>query len=127
LSLKTLGQSEHRRACWAAQELADAETVRDWMVRIRGKYADGEIDDRPDGWRGELVGLAQLTGAMADDARLRATIESAEPDDLWVAEQRRAFERRRRNAGAEAYVFPAHLLGPSAAAYPPPDGAPTAR
>lgn len=57
---------------------------------------------------------------MADEARMRVIIESAEPDDLWVAGERRTFERRRRNAGAKAYVYPDHLLGPGAAGYPPP-------
>ncbi|MEN3308924.1 MAG: hypothetical protein V7603_5126 [Micromonosporaceae bacterium] len=126
-----VAERTRRRAASATAELEDAAKVRAWVDRTRAADAAGDLSDRPDGWRDSLVRLAESMGPVADENQLRTTLESAEPDDVWVAGLRRKLETRRRVAGDDAYVYPAHLIGPGAAAYPPPGevspqpGAPT--
>lgn len=119
-----IAERGRRRRAWADKEIADAAKILTWVDRTHSSDAAGELDARPAGWRDNLVKLAELTGPMADQARLRAAIEAAEPDDVWVTEQRRRHETHRQVAGDDAYTYPARLLGPGAAAYPPPGWTP---
>jgi hypothetical protein len=72
-----------------------------------------------DGWRDNLVGLAENMASVVADNHTVASIKSADPDDLWVANARRKLETARQLSGDWDYTYPAHLLGPGAAAYPP--------
>ncbi|MFC4066738.1 hypothetical protein [Actinoplanes subglobosus] len=107
-------EAEHRF------ELDNARKVQEWIERTRASDAAGELLDRPDGWRDDLVGLAENMAPVVADNHTVASVESAEPDDLWVANARRKLENARRASGDHDYTYPAHLLGASAAAYPPP-------
>jgi hypothetical protein len=120
-----IAERTRRRRAWADKEITDAAKILAWVNRTHANDAAGELDARPAGWRDNLVRLAELTGPMAGQAQTRAAIEAAEPDDAWVAEQRRRHEIHRQVAGDDAYTYPAHLLGPGAAAYPPPGWTPT--
>lgn len=107
-------EAEHRR------QLETARKVQEWIERTRAADAAGELVDRPDGWRDNLVGLAENMASVVADNHTVASVESAEPDDLWVANARRRLETARQVSGDWDYTYPAHLLGPGAAAYPPP-------
>ncbi|MEN3308959.1 MAG: hypothetical protein V7603_5161 [Micromonosporaceae bacterium] len=67
-----------------------------------------------------LVGLAEGMAPLVADDHLRASVDSAGPDDVYVDKLRRKLEGNRRNRGDEGYAYPAHLIGPAAAACPPP-------
>ena len=67
--------------------------------------------------------LAASIGPMARESALRAEIDLAEPDELYVARQRAEFETHMRvhwDHSQPDYRYPARLTGPSAASYPPP-------
>jgi hypothetical protein len=119
-----VAERTRRHAAWAVRELGDAAKARAWVDQITGRerIAAGELDNRTDGWRYGLARLAELVGPIADETQLRVTLKEAEPDDLLVARLRRELEQRRRGQGEDGYVYPAHLIGPGAAAYPPPGG-----
>ncbi|MEU7823048.1 hypothetical protein [Catellatospora sp. NPDC049133] len=109
-----------RHAAEQQDELDRAERIADWIARTHAADASGDLVDRPDGWRDNLVGLATAVTPLAEEARLRATLDSAEPDDLRVVRLREALERKRRLEGEPQYAYPQHLQGPGAATYPPP-------
>lgn len=67
--------------------------------------------------------LAQSMGPLADASAIRAEVEFAEPDDVYVARVRRDWETCMRVSGppgAWDYRYPAHLTGAEAASHPPP-------
>ena len=114
-------ERRRRRAAEWQFELDNARKVREWIEKTRTADAAGELADRPDGWRDNLVGLAEGMAPVVADNHTRASVESSVPDDVWVAEARRKLETSRHVSGADRdYVYPRHLLGPGAAAYPPP-------
>ena len=110
-----------RREASTARELANAAAVTAWIDRTRAADAAGDLLDRPDGWRDNLVGLAESMGRVVEANQRRVAQESATPDDVWLAEARHRLETHMRVSGEDHdYTFPAHLIGPGAAAYPPP-------
>ena len=115
-----VAERARRRADYEARELATAAKVREWSDRTRARAAAGELDQRPPGWRENLERLAELMGPRADEGQLRTTLEAAEPDELKVIRDRRHLETSRQVAGEDDYIYPPHLIGPGAAAYPPP-------
>ncbi|WP_131786703.1 hypothetical protein [Protofrankia symbiont of Coriaria ruscifolia] len=110
-----------RRAAICARELERAATVTGWSERTRRADATGELVDRPAGWRDSLVGLAESMESVAADNQRHVRAETALSDAAWVARERRRLETHRQAAGDRDYTYPAHLIGPGAAAYPPPD------
>jgi hypothetical protein len=116
-----VAERTRRRAAELQRELETAQKVQAWIERTQAADAGGELVDRPDGWRDSLVALAEGMAPVVADNHTRASVESAIPDELWVADQRRKLETTRRVSGVDRdYVYPAHLTGPAAAAYPPP-------
>lgn len=113
-------ERERRRAATAEFYSRNTAAVREWVAATRAKDAAGDLADRPPGWRDNLVALAESMTAVADENAAAAAIDDAAPDEVWVHIEREKLERNRRNAGHRDYVYPVHLVGPSAAAYPPP-------
>lgn len=109
-----------RREAELQFELNAAQKVQEWVDHTRAADAGGELVDRPDGWRDNLVALAEGMAPVVADNHTRASVASAEPDDLWVARARRKLETARRVSGDHDYTYPIRLLGPGAAACPPP-------
>ncbi|MEU7802559.1 hypothetical protein AB0B10_25195 [Micromonospora arborensis] len=109
-----------RRAAELQYELDAASNVQAWIERTQAADAVGDLAGRPAGWRDNLVALAEGMAPLAAANHTHASVESAEPDDLWVANARRKLETSRQVEGDRTYTYPTHLLGPSAAAYPPP-------
>jgi hypothetical protein len=109
-----------RHAATLQAELDQAAKVHAWIERTQAADAAGDLADRPDGWRDNLVGLAETMAPVVADNRLRAAVESAEPDDLRVLRLRHKLESKRRVEGDWDYTYPQHLVGPGAAAYRPP-------
>jgi len=103
-------RAERRRR---AQDRHTEDTTRAAQVR---HWVD-TTDQHSPGAPGRT--LAELLRPSADETHLRAEIRSAEPDDLSVQHDRKAYEQERR-AGGEDYHYPAHLIGPDAVRYPPP-------
>jgi hypothetical protein len=67
--------------------------------------------------------LAATMGPRAAASATGAEVESAEPDDLYVARLREQLETHRHvdwDHPDPAYRYPGWLTGPSAASYPPP-------
>jgi hypothetical protein len=97
-------------------ELRTAAAARDWVDKVEGADHGTTSPEFAE----NLGKLAALIGPMADKAQLRNQLAAAEPDDLRVIALRRRFETHQNVTGADDYHYPAHLLGPGAAAYPPP-------
>jgi hypothetical protein len=116
-----VAERTRRRAAELQRELDRAQKVQAWIERTQAADAGGELVDRPDGWRDSLVALAAGMVPVVADNHTKASAESAIPDEEWVADQRRKLETTRRVSGVDHdYVYPAHLIGAAAAAYPPP-------
>ncbi|WP_018588757.1 hypothetical protein [Salinispora arenicola] len=113
-------ERRRRRAAELQYEIDSARKVQEWIERTRAADAGGDLADRPAGWRDNLIALAEGMAPVVAANHTHASFESAEPDDLWVANARRKLETSRRVEGDRTYTYPAHLLGPGAAAYPPP-------
>jgi hypothetical protein len=69
----------------------------------------------------EVGGLATCIALAPDRDQLRYTAADAEPDEVTVAQSRHDYEEFRRGHGEPDYSYPAHYVGPAAAAYPPPN------
>jgi len=110
-----VAERRRRRAAYFAEQQESAEKVRAWTDKIEHLEPGSTSRD----FEAAVRKLAATMRPMADDSQLRSEVDEAEPDELAVAEQRRTLERHRRNAGDD-YTYPAHLIGPGAAAYPPP-------
>jgi hypothetical protein len=83
----------------------------------------GRISADPDQHTRAARDLATTIGPDAADSAIRAEIDSAEPDEVFVAQLREEFEIHRRvhwDNPDPSYRYPAHLTGPGAANYPPP-------
>lgn len=107
-----VAERTRRLAARTNHELVNAAKLRASVERRRAANDAGEFDDSLDGSRDSLV--------WAAEKQLRAVLDSAEPDDVRVARLRRSLERRSRDEGDHTYVYPTRLIGPGAAAHPPP-------
>jgi hypothetical protein len=115
-----VAERARRREAEMQFTLNRAQKVQEWIERTRANDAAGELADRPDGWRDSLIALAEGMAPVVADNHTRASVASAEPDDLWVANARRRLETARQVSGDHDYTYPTRLLGPGAAACPPP-------
>lgn len=109
-------ERERRRDAHFASEQQRAGEVQAWTEKI-DQLQPGTTSRE---FEASVRRLAELVRPMADDSNLRAQVESAEPDELFVEEERRRLVMRRRNEGDDAYEYPAYLTGPGAAMCPPP-------
>jgi hypothetical protein len=107
-------EREYRRGGSLQREHQTAADIAAWADRVGadpGRHTPMARD------------LAATFGPMAKASALRADIESAEPDDAYVARQRAEFETHMRvhwDHPDPDYTYPACLTGPSAASCPPP-------
>jgi hypothetical protein len=107
-------EREWRRSTQLQQHRETAAEIAAWADRISadpGQHTQTARD------------LAATIGPMAHASAVRAEIEDAEPDDVYVARQRAEFETHMRvhwDHPVPDYTYPGHLTGPSAAGYPPP-------
>jgi len=112
-------ERNRRRAATYQAERDRAAAVRAWT---------GKINAQPDAPQ-TLQNLAASMGPLADETTARAEASYAEPDDAYVTRLRAQHETRIQVSGPPGsweYRYPAHLLGPGAAAYPPPPPEPDA-
>jgi hypothetical protein len=118
---------------WLLSDHPDARAERDWRrshhyQHERDTAADiaawaRRIDAAPEGHTQAALNLAATIGPHAADSAIRAEVDHAEPDKLYVARLRAEFETHRHvhwDNPDPSYRYPQHLTGPSAAAYPPP-------
>lgn len=105
-----------RREAHYAGELQRAGEVHAWTEKI------DQLEPGVTGKEFERSArkLAELMRPMADDSRLRAQVESAEPDELFVEEERRRLVIHRHADGDDAYQYPVWLTGQGAAMCLPP-------
>ena len=107
-------EREYRRSHHLASAHKSAADIATWV---------GQVSREPERHTQAARDLAATIGPMARKSALRAEIDLAEPDDLYVARQRAEFETHMRvhwDHPDPDYRYPAHLTGPSAASYPPP-------
>jgi hypothetical protein len=113
-------ERDRRRAATYQAETERAAAVRAWVDKINAQ------PDAPQ----TLCDLAASMGPLADRAAAHAEEAYAEPDDVYVARVRAEHETYMQVSGPPGswdYRYPAHLTGPGAAAYPPPEpGTPAA-
>ena len=118
---------------WLLSDHPDARAERDYRrnsyhQRHRQVAADitawaSRIGADPDRHTQAARDLAATIGPHAAESATRAEIESAEPDESYVARLREEFETCRHvhwDHPDPDYRYPAHLTGPGAASYPPP-------
>ena len=106
-------ERDRRRAATYQAERDRAAAVRAWADKINAE------PDAPQ----TLRDLAVSMGPQADQAAARAEARHAEPDEAYVTRLRVQHETSVQVSGPPGswdYRYPAHLTGPSAAAYPPP-------
>jgi hypothetical protein len=117
---------------WLLSDHTDARAERD-RRRAATYQADrdraaavcawaGKISARPD-VPAALRDLAASMEPSADEAAARAEAAYAESDEAYVARLRTQHETHMQVSGPPGswdYRYPAHLTGPGAAAYPPP-------
>jgi hypothetical protein len=106
-------ERDRRRAATYQADTDRAAAVRAWA---------GKINAQPDAPQ-TLQELAASMGPQADQSAARAEARYAEPDEAYVTRLRAQHETHRQVSGPPGswdYRYPAHLTGPSAAAYPPP-------
>jgi hypothetical protein len=106
-------ERDQRRAATYRAETDRAAAVRAWADKINAQ------PDAPQTMRD----LAASMGPLADQTTARAEARYAEPDDAYVTRLRAQHETHVKVSGPPGswdYRYPAHLTGPSAAAYPPP-------
>jgi hypothetical protein len=110
-------ERDRRRSTHYRRERDTAADIAAWADRINagpGRHTQAARD------------LAASMGPRAAQSAAPAEIESAEPDDLYVARLRADFERHMRLQVSGSgwahpdYRYPEHLIGPSAANFPPP-------
>lgn len=107
-----------RRGTYLESAQQTAADFADWAARVS---AD------PGGHTPAARDLAASIGPRAAASATRAEIESAEPDDLYVARLRKQFETHMHahpGSPDPRYRYPDWLTGPGAARYPPPDPGP---
>lgn len=108
--------SDHPGAAAERRRRAEVRHVEETTRAARIRQWSEGVDRRGPG---AGSALADLLRPSPDLAGLRAEVRSAEPDDLAVHHDRAAYVRERCARG-EDYHYPAHLVGPDAANYPPP-------
>lgn len=107
-------EREYRRAAYYEHQREMAAAVRAWADKVNSEPSAPQA----------ARDLAEWMGPRADQSALRAEIEAAEPDNVYVGRLRSDFETHMQVSGppdAYAYRYPEHLTGPSAASYPPPE------
>jgi len=107
-------ERDRRRAATYQAETERAAAVRAWVDKINAQ------PDPPQ----TLRDLAASMGPLADRAAAHAEEAYAEPDDVYVTRVRAEHETYMQVSGPPGswdYRYPAHLTGPGAAAYPPPE------
>ena len=125
--------TDHACCEWLLSDHPDARTERQWQ---RGTYLESARQTAADiaDWAAQVSAdpgrhtqaardLAATIGPRAAASATRAEIDSAEPDDLYVARLRAEFETHMHahpGSPDPGYRYPAHLTGPAAAGYPPP-------
>jgi hypothetical protein len=118
---------------WLLSDHPDARAERDYR---RGRSLESQRETAADiaAWAGRISAdpdrhtraardLAAAIGPHAADSAMRAEIELAEPDEVYVARLREEFEIHRHvhwDNPDPTYCYPSHLTGPGAASYPPP-------
>lgn len=110
-------ERDWRRSRHYHQQRDTAADIAAWARRINA--------DSPHRHTSAMRDVAASIGPHADENLTRIDIESAEPDELYVARLRTEFENLQRNHPDHpdlSYRYPARLTGPGAAAYPPPPG-----
>jgi hypothetical protein len=108
-------ERDRRRAAAYQQRRDTAADIAAWARRISA--------DPPERHTSAARDLAASIGPDAAQSAIRNEIESAEPDELFVARLRAEFETHRHvhwDNPDPSYQYPAHLTGPGAAACPPP-------
>jgi hypothetical protein len=106
-------ERDYRRTATYQYQRDQAAAVRAWVGKINAQASAPQA----------MRDLADSMGPRADESALRAEVEFAEPDELYVARVRAEFETHKQVSGppdAYDYHYPAHLTGPTAASYPPP-------
>lgn len=110
---------QQRMRDYHAEQQRSASTARDWTNKMDSADLDTRYPAIP-GAAESMRRLSEIMRPIADEQQLRAQLESAEPDEVMVARYRRELVTRKRVAGDDDYEYPPHLIGPGAAAYPPP-------
>jgi len=107
-------ERDQRRAATVQAETGRAAAVLAWVDKINAQ------PDAPQ----PIRDLAASVGPLADQTVARAEASYAEPDDVYVTRLRTQHETHMQVSGPPGswdYRYPAHLTGPGAAAYPPPE------
>jgi len=107
-------ERDWRRAATYEHQRQNAAAVRTWADKVNNQPGAPQA----------ARDLAASVGPRADQQATKTEIESAEPDDVYVGRLRGQFETCMRVSGPDwaypSYGYPGHLIGPSAANYPPP-------
>lgn len=124
---------------WLLSDHPEAKAERDYRRHhLKGEHENAahiaawadQVSREPQQHTQAACDLAASIGPMARQSALRAEIDLAEPDEVYVARQRADFETHMRfwaDAPGPDYRYPGRLTGPSAASYPlPPETGPEA-
>jgi hypothetical protein len=108
----------HRRHTeYYERERQNATDVLAWTEKIDQLEPSSTSRD----FDGAARRLAESLRPMANKTLERNEADSAVPAEVSIIEDRRRLEISRRVSGdVDDYTYPAHLIGPGAAAYPPP-------
>ncbi|MER7015323.1 hypothetical protein ABT324_28150 [Saccharopolyspora sp. NPDC000359] len=107
-----------RRAATTDAELATTTAVRAWTDRIDA--LDPTTRPLDPAFTQRMRKLARIMRPLADQRETRVQHAAETPDDVLVQELRSKWEISRRVGDDPDYRYPPHLIGPGAAAYPPP-------
>lgn len=112
-----VAERHRRRTEHYERERQNATEVLAWTEKIDRLEPERVSRD----FDGPARRLAESLRPMANKTLERNEAESAVPDEISIIEDRRRLEISRRVSGeVDDYTYPAHLIGPGAAAYPPP-------
>ena len=106
-------ERDYRRRTYYEHQREMAAAVRAWADKVNSQPSAPQA----------ARDLAEDMGPRADQSALRAEIDAAGPDEVYVRRLRSDFETYMQVSGppdAHDYRYPEHLTGPSAASYPPP-------
>ena len=104
-----VAERRRRRADYLARTLAEADDALKITDRLTADPAAFSLHR-----------VADTVDRIARRSALVAEVDDAEDDATRVERDRRSYVAQRRTAGDLDYAYPAHLIGPSAADYPPP-------
>jgi len=110
-----VAERHRRRADYYERERQNAAEVLAWTDKIDRLEPGARIID----FDGAARRLAESLRPMASKTLQRNEADSAVPDEISIVEDRRRLEISRQNSDPD-YTYPEHLIGPGAAAYPPP-------